>query len=199
MLRDTLTVYRKEIKSILKDKTVLFMCVLLPFIFMFGEGKLMSAMSVDTSEEKTYDAYVVNAPADMKDALKMIGFTDENVDVDKVIEDIRNKNADILAVFPEDFKITTDGSSVSNIEVYYTPSTTTKSRSGMRRRILPSLPLSLPDMTRTRSFFLSLTDIIQPPKPLQAQARGCAYISSRGAPCRRAQRYGSPWAPRWRR
>ena len=124
MLRDTLTVYRKEIKSILKDKTVLFMCVLLPFIFMFGEGKLMSAMSVDQSEEKTYNAYVVNAPADMKDALKMIGFTDENVDVDKVIEDIKNKNADILAVFPEDFKITTDGSSVSNIEVYYNSEST---------------------------------------------------------------------------
>ena len=124
MLRDTLTVYRKEIKSILKDKTVLFMCVLLPFIFMFGEGKLMSAMSVDQSEEKTYNAYVVNAPADMKDALKMIGFSDENVDVDKVIEDIRNKNADILAVFPEDFKITTDGSSVSNIEVYYNSAST---------------------------------------------------------------------------
>lgn len=124
MLRDTLTVYRKEIKSILKDKTVLFMCVLLPFIFMFGEGKLMSAMSVDQSEEKTYNAYVVNAPADMKDALKMIGFTDENVDVDKAIEDIKNKNADILAVFPEDFKITTDGSSVSNIEVYYNSEST---------------------------------------------------------------------------
>ena len=124
MFRDTLTVYRKEIKSILKDKTVLFMCVLLPFIFMFGEGKLMSAMSVDQSEEKTYNAYVVNAPADMKDALKMIGFSDENVDVDKVIEDIKNKNADILAVFPEDFKITTDGSSVSNIEVYYNSEST---------------------------------------------------------------------------
>ena len=119
-----MTVYRKEIKSILKDKTVLFMCVLLPFIFMFGEGKLMSAMSVDQSEEKTYNAYVVNAPADMKDALKMIGFTDENVDVDKAIEDIKNKNADILAVFPEDFKITTDGSSVSNIEVYYNSEST---------------------------------------------------------------------------
>ena len=124
MFRDTLTVYRKEIKSILKDKTVLFMCVLLPFIFMFGEGKLMSAMSVDQSEEKTYNAYVVNAPADMKDALKMIGFSDENVDVDKVIEDIKNKNVDILAVFPEDFKITSDGSSVSNIEVYYNSEST---------------------------------------------------------------------------
>lgn len=124
MFRDTLTVYRKEIKSILKDKTILFMCVLLPFIFMFGEGKLMSAMSTDTTEEKTFNAYVVNAPADLKDGLKSIGFQDENVDVDKVIEDIKNKNADILAVFPEDFKISTDGSSVSNIEVYYNSSVT---------------------------------------------------------------------------
>ncbi|MBR5425539.1 MAG: ABC transporter permease [Clostridiales bacterium] len=124
MFRDTLTVYRKEIKSILKDKTVLFMCVLLPFIFMFGEGKLMSAMSVDTTEEKTFNAYVVNAPAEIKDGLKSIGFSDENVNVDKVLGDIKNKNADILAVFPEDFKIAADGSAVSNIEVYYNSSRT---------------------------------------------------------------------------
>ena len=71
MFRDTLTVYRKEIKSILKDKTVLFMCVLLPFIFMFGEGKLMSAMSdgEENERQKTYDAYFINAPEDIKEGL----------------------------------------------------------------------------------------------------------------------------------
>ena len=85
MFRDTLTVYRKEIKSILKDKTVLFMCVLLPFIFMFGEGKLMSAMSdgEENERQKTYDAYFINAPEDIKEGLLSIGFKDEAADFDK--------------------------------------------------------------------------------------------------------------------
>ena len=107
MFRDTLTVYKKEIKSILKDKTVLFMCVLLPFIFMFGEGKLMTAMgdSEENARQKTYDAYFINAPEDIKDGLLSIGFKGDAADADKCIEDIKNKNADMLVVFPEDFKI----------------------------------------------------------------------------------------------
>lgn len=125
MFRDTLTVYKKEIKSILKDKTVLFMCVLLPFIFMFGEGKLMTAMgdSEENARQKTYDAYFINAPEDIKDGLLSIGFKGDAADADKCIEDIKNKNADMLVVFPEDFKIaSSETGAVSDIEVYYNSS-----------------------------------------------------------------------------
>ena len=125
MFRDTLTVYKKEIKSILKDRTVLFMCILLPFLFMFGEGKLMSAMAGDQTEEKTYNAYVVNAPEAMKDGLKALGFTGAPDDIDQCITDIKNKKTDMLIVFPQDFSIAaSEGSSVSDIEVYYNSSST---------------------------------------------------------------------------
>ena len=125
MFKDISTVYKKEIRSILKDKTVLFMCVLLPFIFMFGEGKLMSAMSdgEENERQKTYDAYFINAPEDIKEGLLSIGFKDEAADFDKCIEDIKNKNADMLVVFPEDFKIaSSENGAVSDIEVYYNSS-----------------------------------------------------------------------------
>ncbi|MBQ0011541.1 MAG: ABC transporter permease [Clostridiales bacterium] len=124
MFRDTLTVYKKEIKSILKDKSVLFMCVLLPFLFMFIEGKIMSSMNV-SEEGKTYDAYVVNAPEEMKDGLKVLGFSDEAVDHDQCIQDIKDKKTDMLLVFPEDFVISSgNGATVSDIEMYYNSSNT---------------------------------------------------------------------------
>lgn len=124
MFRDTLTVYKKEIKSILKDKSVLFMCVLLPFLFMFIEGKIMSSMNV-SEEGKTYDAYVVNAPEEMKDGLKVLGFSDEAVDHDQCIQDIKDKKTDMLLVFPEDFVISSGNSAtVSDIEMYYNSSNT---------------------------------------------------------------------------
>ena len=124
MFRDTLTVYKKEIKSILKDKSVLFMCVLLPFLFMFIEGKIMSSMNV-SEEGKTYDAYVVNAPEEMKDGLKALGFSDETVDHDQCIQDIKDKKTDMLLVFPEDFVISSGNSAtVSDIEMYYNSSNT---------------------------------------------------------------------------
>lgn len=124
MFRDTLTVYKKEIKSILKDKSVLFMCVLLPFLFMFLEGKIMSSMNV-SEEGKTYDAYVVNAPEEMKDGLKVLGFSDEAVDHDQCIQDIKDKKTDMLLVFPEDFAISSGNSAtISDIEMYYNSSNT---------------------------------------------------------------------------
>ena len=125
MFRDTLTVYKKEVISILKDKTVLFMCIILPFLVMFGEGKLMTVMNdTDTGTDKSFiRAYAVNAPEYMNDALKEIGFDGAPADVDKTISDIKNKDAELLVIFPEDFTVeVTEGDQVSDIEVYYNSS-----------------------------------------------------------------------------
>lgn len=123
MFRDTLTVYKKEVISILKDKTVLFMCILLPFLVIFGEGKLMSAMSGTSTDETTFRAYAVNAPEYMNDALKDIGFEGTPDNIEKTISDIKNKDAELLVIFPEDFTTeVTDGKPVSDIEVYYNSS-----------------------------------------------------------------------------
>jgi len=124
MFRDISTVYKKEIKSIIKDKTILLMCIFLPFAIMFMEGFLMSSMSDTNDKDTKHNAYYINAPQDLAAGLKAIGFSDEKVNKDTCITDIKNKDAEILVVFPEDFHIDLTGTNVSNIEIYYNSSNT---------------------------------------------------------------------------
>ena len=72
MFRDIATVYKKEIKSILKDKAILLMCILLPFGMMFMEAFMMKSMTNTEEKETAHDAYYLNAPADLVPALKSI-------------------------------------------------------------------------------------------------------------------------------
>ena len=121
MFNDISTVYKKEIKSILKDKAILMMCIFLPFMIMFMEGFLTKNMA-DTDDSKTYNAYYINAPQELIPGLKAIGFSDHKVDKAACIEDIKNKDAEMLLIFPEDFKVALDGQNLSNIEIFYNSS-----------------------------------------------------------------------------
>ena len=123
MFRDIVTVFKKEIKSIIKDKSILLMCVLLPALFMFGEGKLMEMMGNQDNADKEYNAYVVNAPEYTKSALTELGFKGEPENREQCIEDIKNKKAELLVVFPEDFTTEPqEGKAASDIEVWYNSS-----------------------------------------------------------------------------
>ncbi|MBQ5966508.1 MAG: ABC transporter permease [Clostridiales bacterium] len=123
MFKDISTVFKKEIKSILKDKAILLMCILLPFGMMFMEGYLMTAFAdTDETEEKTYNAYYINAPQELSESLKAIGFSDKEVDKETTIENIKSKEDKMLVIFPENFTIDPDGINVPNIEIYYNSS-----------------------------------------------------------------------------
>ena len=123
MFKDISTVFKKEIKSILKDKAILLMCILLPFGMMFMEGYLMTAFAdTDETEEKTYNAYYINAPQELSESLKAIGFSDKEVDKETTIENIKSKEDKMLVIFPENFTIEPDGINVPNIEIYYNSS-----------------------------------------------------------------------------
>ena len=123
MFKDISTVYKKELKSILKDKAILLMCILLPFAIMFMEGYLMTAMSdTDENVEKTYNAYYINAPQELAEGLKAIGFSDKEVDKDTTIENIKNKEDKMLVIFPENFVIDPEGLNTPNIEIYFNSS-----------------------------------------------------------------------------
>ena len=123
MFKDISTVFKKEIKSILKDKAILLMCILLPFGLMFMEGYLMTAFAdTDETEEKTYNAYYINAPQELSESLKAIGFSDKEVDKETTIENIKSKEDKMLVIFPENFTIDPDGINVPNIEIYYNSS-----------------------------------------------------------------------------
>ncbi|MBR5975964.1 MAG: ABC transporter permease [Clostridiales bacterium] len=124
MMKDISTVYKKEIRSILKDKTILLMCIILPFAIMFMEGFLMSAMNDTENEEKTYNAYYMNAPEDLATALKAIGFSDKQVEKQTTIDQIKNKEAEMLVIFPDGFAIDPEGNNIPNIEIYYNSSNT---------------------------------------------------------------------------
>ena len=122
MFKDISTVYKKEIRSILKDKTILLMCILLPFAIMFMEGYLMTALNDTEEKETTYNAYYMNAPQDLTEGLKAIGFSDEKVEKNDCIDRIKNKDAKMLLIFPEGFKIDPESTNVPNIEIYYNSS-----------------------------------------------------------------------------
>ncbi|MBR4009698.1 MAG: ABC transporter permease [Clostridiales bacterium] len=123
MFKDISTVFKKEIKSILKDKAILLMCILLPFGMMFMEGYLMTSFAdTDETEEKTYNAYYINAPQELSESLKAIGFSDKEVDKETTIENIKSKEDKMLVIFPENFTIDPDGINVPNIEIYYNSS-----------------------------------------------------------------------------
>ena len=122
MFKDISTVFKKEIKSILKDKAVLLMCILLPFGIMFMEGYLMTALADTDEKETTYNAYYINAPQELEEGLKAIGFSDKKVDRDTCVENIKNKEDKMLVIFPEDFAIDPNGVNVPNIEIYYNSS-----------------------------------------------------------------------------
>lgn len=122
MFKDISTVYKKEIRSILKDKAILLMCILLPFGIMFMEGYLMTAMNDTEEKETTYNAYYMNAPQDLSAGLKAIGFSDKKVDKETTIENIKNKEDKMLVIFPEGFAIDPEGANVPNIEIYYNSS-----------------------------------------------------------------------------
>ena len=122
MFKDISTVYKKEIRSILKDKTILLMCILLPFAIMFMEGYLMTALNDTEEKETTYNAYYMNAPQDLIEGLKAIGFSDEKVEKNDCIDRIKSKDAKMLLIFPEGFKIDPESTNVPNIEIYYNSS-----------------------------------------------------------------------------
>lgn len=122
MFKDISTVYKKEIKSIIKDKAILLMCVVLPFAFMVLESFLMTAMDDTEDKDTTYNAYYINAPQELAEGLKAIGFSDKAVDKDDCVERIKSKEDKMLVIFPEDFAIDPDGINIPNIEIYYNSS-----------------------------------------------------------------------------
>ena len=123
-MKDISTVYKKEIRSILKDKTILLMCIILPFAIMFMEGFLMGAMSETENEEKTYNAYYINAPEDWASALQAIGFSNKKVDKQTCIDEIKNKESDLLMIFPDRIVSDPEDVGIPNYEIYYNSSNT---------------------------------------------------------------------------
>ena len=107
MLKDVLTVAKKELKNCFSDKAILAQILLLPFIMVFGYAMLMSVVGGGTNgtDEKDYTAYCINAPEYMTVGFEELGIKSAELDVDTIKNQIAEKECDLLVVFPEDFAI----------------------------------------------------------------------------------------------
>lgn len=125
-MKDIITVAKKELRAFFSDKAILFQMFLLPFIFVFGYAMLMVTMTDSQKEsteqlEKPVVAYSINAPEEFDDVLKKLKITPAaDNDIEKYQKQIKNKETDLLMVFPEDFKMAGSSSAqLSNIDIYY--------------------------------------------------------------------------------
>ena len=122
--RDIWTITKKELKTGFTDKIVLFQIIFMPFLIVFGYAMLMVVMGESNDASKSEEApkaYYVNAPDYMVDGLEGMKLKSTTEDmVETLKNDIKDKNCELVVVFPEDFALS-DGTSdeLSNIEVWY--------------------------------------------------------------------------------
>ncbi|MCR5600331.1 MAG: ABC transporter permease [Ruminococcus sp.] len=125
-MRDIITVTKKEIKAFFGDKAILLQMFLLPFIIVFGYGMLMTSMMNSQKEsaeqlDKPVVAYSINAPEEFSDALSALKITPaSDNDIEKYKKQVKDKETDLLIVFPDDFKMSEPGADqLSNVDIYY--------------------------------------------------------------------------------
>lgn len=127
MLKDVLTVAKKELKNCFSDKAILAQILLLPFIMVFGYAMLMSVVGSGTNgtDEKDYTAYYINAPEYMTDGLEGLGIKSTEQEIAEIKNRIAEKECDLLIVFPEDFAIAEVGATeLSDVQIWYNSEST---------------------------------------------------------------------------
>ncbi|MDD6269843.1 MAG: ABC transporter permease, partial [Oscillospiraceae bacterium] len=122
-IKDMLTVAKKELRSAFSDKAILLQIIILPFVIVFGYSMLMSVTASVPSETTRADvtAYSVNSPDYMSEGLDMLSVIPaEPEETDSIKEKIKNKECELLIVFPENFKIADEQTQeLSDIEIWY--------------------------------------------------------------------------------
>ncbi|MBQ8569860.1 MAG: ABC transporter permease, partial [Oscillospiraceae bacterium] len=133
-LHDALTVAKKELKAFFSDKAILAQILILPFAVVFGYSLLMSSMNSTVEDEDSSDsgtgtsaysvkgtAYAVNIPDFMQQGFDEMGFkTAEEADAESIRKDISQELAQLLVIFPEDFKFPeTAEDKLCDIEIWY--------------------------------------------------------------------------------
>lgn len=131
MRSNVMTIVRKELARFFRDKRMVF-SVLMPGILIYiiysfmGDGLMQSFMA---DEGYVAKAYVQNMPAEFEDALQELSAEwtkiDGDADKSQLLQEIQEKEADVLVVFPENFTAQVDeydaaiGKIAPNVEIYY--------------------------------------------------------------------------------
>lgn len=116
-INDIFTVIKRELKGISKDKMLICQIIFLPFLIMVGYTMLMVVMSEDTDNNDT-SAYIVNAPEYMLDGFESMNIISIDAsDINTIKSKISQKEAQLLVVFPDNFKADTENP--QNIDIWY--------------------------------------------------------------------------------
>ena len=122
-MRDIITIIKKELKSILKNKQMMFQIFVMPCVMILIFTVLtFSTMQGALDEQNKFEAngYIVNSPEMFVNAFNEIGLKDATPnDIEQIKEAIQNGKVDILVVFPEDFALAINQEELSNIEIWY--------------------------------------------------------------------------------
>jgi len=131
MKNNTITIMKKELARFFGDKRMVFTTILLPGLMIYivytfmGSGMMKQFMP---DEEYVAKAYVQNMPAEFEETFDTLSAEWTEVDaseLEAIKQDIQEKEADALVVFPENFTTVvqeydvTAGGEAPNVEIYY--------------------------------------------------------------------------------
>lgn len=131
MKKDMLTIIKKEFSRFFGDKRLVFSTILMPGLLIYliytfmGQG-MMNAFQTD--DAYVAKAYVENMPEDFTTVFASMSaewITVSETETDEIKEKLKNKEADVLIVFPEAFTElvsaydVTTGMAAPNVEIFY--------------------------------------------------------------------------------
>ena len=105
-MRAILAVIKKEVKSILTNRTILAQIILIPFLYVFGFTMLMTTMNPtpDTPDSMEIKGYYINLDGELAVALDDLGMTSTSADQLETLKDqMRKEECDIIVMFPDNF------------------------------------------------------------------------------------------------
>lgn len=131
MKNNTLTIMRKELARFFGDKRMVFTTILMPGLMIYVIYSFMgSGMMKEFMPDESYvaEGYVQNMPAELEESMNTLGAEWQQVDAaeaEAIKQNIKDKEADVLVVFPENFVQAVDdydvaaGEAAPNVEIYY--------------------------------------------------------------------------------
>ena len=137
MKNNMMTIIRKELARFFGDKRMVLTTILLPGLMIYIMYCFMGDFMADEfmpDEAYVGTALVQNMPTELEPVLKELSvewsMVESQEDVEDAKQQIQDKQADLLIVFPENFMETvaayevSDGEAAPNVEVYYNSSET---------------------------------------------------------------------------
>lgn len=122
-MRDIITIVKKELKTVFKNKQMMFQVLIMPCIMILMFTVLTFSMmqgALDEQNKFQANGYVINIPEVFIEAFNDMGLKNATTnDIDQVKQAIKNGNVDILIVFPENFSFATNPEDLQNIEMWY--------------------------------------------------------------------------------